>query len=44
MWMGRIGVRFLEERRRDLLYANDLFLCGESEKDLKVMGFFVDVY
>ena len=34
--IGRRGVRFLEERREwrlpGLFYANDLVLCGESEK------------
>ena len=46
--MGRSGVRFLEEGREwrlpYLLYADDLVLCGESEKDLRVMlGWFVEV-
>ena len=27
----------------DLLYANDLVLCGESEEDLKVVRRFVEV-
>ena len=39
--MGRRVVRFQEEGREwrlpDLLYADDLVLCGESEKDLREM-------
>ena len=39
--MGRMGLRFLEERREwrllGLLYADDLVLCGESKEKLKVM-------
>ena len=39
--MGRREVRFLERGREwrfpGLLYSDDLVLCGESEKDLKVM-------
>ena len=41
MGMGRRGVRFQEEgkewRLHGLLYADDLFLCGESEEDLRAM-------
>ena len=48
MGMGRKGVSFLENGREGrlpgLLYADDLVLCGESEKDLKVMvGRFAEV-
>ena len=48
MGMGRRGVRFMEEgtkcRLPGFLYADDLFLCGESEEDLKAMvGRFVEV-
>ena len=46
MGMGRRGVRFQEERRvlPGLLYADDLGLCGELEKDLRSMvGHFVEV-
>ena len=39
--MGRRGASFLEDGREwrwpDLLYADDLVLCGELEKDLRVM-------
>ena len=39
--MGRSGVSFLEDGREwrllGLLHADDLFLCGESEEDLRVM-------
>ena len=39
--MGRRGVRFLEEGREwkvpDLLYADELVLCSESEEDLGAM-------
>ena len=39
--MGRRGLRFLEDGREsrlgDLLYADDLFLCGESEEDLRAI-------
>ena len=41
MGMGRRGVRFLENGREcilpSLLYADDLFLCGKSEEDLRAM-------
>ena len=41
MRMRRRGVRFLEDERKwglpDLLYADDLVLYGESEKDLSAM-------
>ena len=41
MGMGRRGVKFLEDGRErrlpGLLYADDLVLCGESEKNLRVM-------
>ena len=41
MGMGRKGVKFQEEGREwrlpDLLYVDDLVLCGESEEDLKAM-------
>ena len=41
MGMGRRGVSFLEDGRElrllDLLYADDLVLCGESQEDLRVM-------
>ena len=41
MGMGSMRVRFLEEGRKrrlpGLSYADDLVLCGESDKDLKVM-------
>ena len=45
---GENGLRFLEEGREwrlpGLLYAGDLVLCGESERDLKVIvGNFVEV-
>ena len=48
IWMGRMGVRFMEERREwrlpCLLYTDDLVLCGESEEDLKLMvGIFVEM-
>ena len=48
MGIGRKGVRFLEEgkewRLPGLLYADDLVLCAELEKDLKTMvGWFVEV-
>ena len=39
--MGRRGVRFLEDGREWRLpgpfYADELFICGESEEDLRVM-------
>ena len=39
--LGRRVVRFLEERKErrlpDLLCADDLVLCGESEEDLRTM-------
>ena len=39
MGMGRKGVRFQEEVRKwrisDLLYSDDLILCGESKEDLR---------
>ena len=49
MWMGRRGVRFQEERREwrlpDLLYTDDLVLCGESEEGRRAVGeCFVEVY
>ena len=41
MGMGRRGVSFLEDTREwrwpGLLHADDLVICGESEKDLRVM-------
>ena len=41
MWMGKMGVMFLEEEREwrlpGLLYSDDSVLCGKSEKALKVM-------
>ena len=41
MGLGRRGVSFLEDGRDwklpDLLYADDLVLCGESKDDLRVM-------
>ena len=41
MGIGRRGVSFLEDGRKwrllGLLYLDDLVLCGESEKDLRVM-------
>ena len=48
MGMGRIGVRFQEEGREwrlpDLLYRDDLDLCGESEEDSRAMaGRFTEV-
>ena len=48
MGMGRREVRFQEEGREwrfpGLLYADDLVLCGESEKDLRaVVGRFIEV-
>ena len=48
MGIERRGVRFLEEGREwrfpDLLYADDLVLCCESEEDLRAMvGRFVEV-
>ena len=48
MGMGRREVRFLgngrEWRLSGLLYAGDLVLYGESEKDLRVMmGWFAEV-
>ena len=39
--MGRRGVSFMEDRREwrlpDLLYADDLFLCGETEEDQRAI-------
>ena len=48
MGMGRRGVRFLEDGREwrlpDLLYADNLVLCGELDEDLRAMvGWFVEV-
>ena len=48
MGIGRKGVRFQEEGREwrlpDLLYADDLVLCGESKEDLRTgLGCFVEV-
>ena len=48
MGIGRREVRFLEDGRDwrfpSLLYADDLVLCGESEKDLIAMvGRFAEV-
>ena len=41
MGMGSRGVRFLEDGREwrlhDLLYADNLVLCGELEEDLRAM-------
>ena len=41
MGIVRRGVRFLENWREwrlsDVLYADDLVLCGESEENLRVM-------
>ena len=47
--MGRREVRFLKEWREwrfsGILNADDMVLCRESEKDLRVMvGRFVEVY
>ena len=47
--LGRMGVRFLEERREgrlpDILFADDLVLCVNSEEELRAMlGRFVRVY
>ena len=46
--MGRRGMKFLEKEREwklpDLLYVDNLVLCGESEEDLRaVVGRFVEV-
>ena len=39
--IGRMGVSFMENGREwilpDLVYVDDLVLCGESEEDLRVM-------
>ena len=48
MEMGRSGMSLLEDGREwrlpDLLYADDLVLCGESEVELSVMvGRFAEV-
>ena len=44
MGMGRRRVRFLEDGRKWRLYADDLFLCGESEENLREMtGQFAEV-
>ena len=48
MGMGRRGMRFQEEEREwrlsALLYADDLVLCGESEKDLRaIVARFIEV-
>ena len=48
MGMGRRGVSFLKDGREwkspDILYADDLVLCGESKEDLRVMvGRFAEV-
>ena len=48
MEMGRRGVRFRDEGREwrltGLLYADDLFFCGESEEYLRVIvGRFIEV-
>ena len=48
MGMGRNGVLFMEEEREwrlhDILYADDLVLCDESEEGLRGMvGRFVEV-
>ena len=41
-WMGRRGLRFLENKRewrlRGFLYAEDLVLCGETEEELRSIG------
>ena len=41
MWMGRTGVRFMEEGRKwrlhVVLYVDGLVLFGQSEEDLKVI-------
>ena len=46
MGMGRRGVSFMEDGREwrlpDLLYADDLVLCGELEEDLRVVGRFAE--
>ena len=40
----KMGVTFLEERLPDLLYGDELFLCDESEEDLRaVVGRLVQV-
>ena len=42
--MGRMGMKFLEERKEWRLYVNGLISCGRSEEDVKVMvGSFVEV-
>ena len=48
MGMGKMRVRFSEEGREwkllGFLFVDDLYLCGETEKDLKVIvGCSVDV-
>ena len=48
MGMETRGVKFLEEEREwrlpDLLFADDVVLCGESEEDLRVMvGRYIEV-
>ena len=48
MGMGRRRVSFLEDGREwrlpNLLYADDLVLCGESEENLRAMvGRFAEV-
>ena len=48
MGIGRRGVSFMENGREwrlpGFLYADDLFLCGELEDDLRVMmGQFAEV-
>ena len=48
MGMGRMGMRFMEEGREwrltDLLYVDDLVLCGKSKEDLRAMvGHFAEV-
>ena len=47
-WMGRRGMRFMEDGRErrlpGLLYADDLVLCCESEGDLRALvGRFAEV-
>ena len=48
MGMGGRGVSFMENGKEwqlhDLLYADDLVLCGESEEVLRVMvGWFAEM-
>ena len=49
MEMGRRGIRFLEDGREwrlpDLLYVDNMVLCGKSDEDMREMvGRFAEIF